>query len=327
VTLPPEPRRHPAPADVRLRGLGPGDGDGVAGVWNAAFASNHPLGPRAWAAWWASPDADPELAWGAEDDRGRLIGALLARAPDRPWSPPERAHVALFAVAPAARGRGVGGLLWRTAVDALRARGRRELRLGADPERWLPGVPVAAPAATWRFLRARGVRPGGLESDLWLDLHDAAIDRVRLPVGASLVDDDPDAAVAFVVRAFPGRWSDEVARAAAGGAAVLGLRRGGATIGFCVAARPGDPHLAPGLLWTGGPGGAPDPGVAALGPLGLDPAARGGGLGLALVAGAARWQRERGHRAAVIDWTTLTDFYGRLGAHAWRVYQRAEGDL
>ena len=30
--------------------------------------------------------------------------------------------------------------------------------------------------------------------------------------------------------------------------------------------------------------------------------------------------------AAVIDWTSLTAFYGRLGAHAWRAYQRAEGE-
>lgn len=331
----------------RLRVLTRADGERVAAVWNDAFGASHPLGPGTWSAWWASPDADPTLTWGVEDDRGRLRGALLARAPRRAWAPSDLAHVSLFAVDVAARGRGVGDLLWRTAAEALRARGRRRVRVGADPERLVPGVPLAAPPETWRFLRARGVRPAGLEADLWLDLRDPAIDRVALPAGVVLGDADPADAVAFVTRTFPGRWADEVARHVAAGGTVLTLRRaddrgvasaaGGAdgsaaagagdTIGFCLASLPHDPVLGPSLGWAGTPWGPPDAAVAGLGPLGIHPAARGGGLGLALVAGAARWQRDRGHRAVIIDWTTLTDFYGRLGARAWRVYQRAEGDL
>lgn len=305
---------------------GDGAGEAVARVWNAAFGACHALGPRAWAAWWASPDADAELAWAVPDGRGGLAGALLARAPMRPWAPPDLGHVALLAVAPDARHRGVGGALWATAAAALAARGRTRLRMGAEPDRLLPGVPLSAPIATWRFLAARGVRPGGLEADLWLDLGAAALDRVALPAGVELVDDDPEGALAFVDRVFPGRWRDEVGRAVTAGSTALSLRREGATIGFCLAKGPGDATLGPGLPWTAlAPWGPPDPGVGGLGPLGIDPEARGGGLGLALVAAAARWSRDRGLRAAVIDWTTLTSFYGRLGAHAWRVYQRAEG--
>jgi ribosomal protein S18 acetylase RimI-like enzyme len=314
---------------LRVRALGPADGAAVATIWNETFAASQPLGPRAWQAWWASPDADPALAWGIQDADGALLGALLARVPRRPWAPPDLAHVALFAVASAARGRGVGDQLWHAATAALRARGRTRVRLGADPERWLPGVPLTAPAATWRFLRARGVRLGGLEADLWLDLDDRALEHTALPEGVRLVDDDRAGAQAFVARIFPGRWADEVARYLASGCTVLTLQRDLAAepIGFCVAARPTDAVLSPALGWTGEPWGPPDPGVAGLGPLGIDPAARGGGLGLAMVAAAARWQGARGHRAVVIDWTTLTDFYGRLGARAWRVYQRAEGEL
>jgi GNAT superfamily N-acetyltransferase len=336
-----DPNRTVRPGAGRLRVLTHADGERVASVWNDAFAASHPLGPRTWSAWWASPDADPTLTWGVEDDRGRLRGALLARAPRRPWAPPDLAHVSLFAVDAAARGRGVGDLLWRTAAEALRARGRRRIRVGADPERLVPGVPFVAPPETWRFLRTRGIRPGGLEADLWLDLRDPAIDRVALPKGVSLGDADPADAVAFVTRTFPGRWADEVAGHVKAGGAVLTLRRtvaadgagasaaarAGDTIGFCLASQPGDPVLGPSLGWAGEPWGPADAGVAGLGPLGVHPAARGGGFGLALVAGAARWQRDHGHRAAIIDWTTLADFYGRLGARAWRVYQRAEGDL
>ncbi|MFO8150859.1 MAG: hypothetical protein R6T93_11230 [Trueperaceae bacterium] len=328
---------------VRIAPLGRGDGEDVAVLWRDAGMAGHPLGPAAWRAWWASPDADAGLAWGARDARGardtrgardargargRLLGALLARAPVRRWAPDDIGHVALFAVAEGERGHGVGAALWDAATGALRARGRRRLRVGADPERLLPGVPLNAPEATWRFLRARGVRPGGLEADLRLDLMDGAIDAHPLPSGVECVDDDPEAALAFVGRAFPGRWVDEVARAVAGGTTVLGLRRAGVTLGFCLAQRPTDAAPGQGLTWTAlGPWGPLDPHTGGLGPLGIDAAARGGGLGLALVAASACWLRDRGLRAAVIDWTTLTAFYGRLGARAWRVYQRAEGEL
>ena len=312
----------------RVAPLGPDEGKEVAAVWRGARVAGHPLGPAAWRAWWASPDADPTLSWGARDPRGRLLGARRARAPVRPWAPDDIGHVALFAVAEGERGHGVGAALWDAASEALRARGRRRLRVGADPERLLPGVPLTAPEATWRFLRARGVRPGGMEADLWLDLADGAIDDHPLPDGVECVDDDPEAALAFVERAFPGRWVDEVARAAAVGTSMLGLRRDGVTLGFCLAQRPTDAAPGPGLTWTAlGPWAPLDPHVGGLGPLGIDAAARGGGLGLALVAASARWLRGHGLRAAVIDWTTLTAFYGRLGARAWRVYQRAEGEL
>jgi len=322
---------------IRIAPLGPDDGEEVAVLWRDAGVPGHALGPAAWRAWWASPDAEPGLAWGVREvrgardvrgARGRLLGALLARAPDRPWAPDDIAHVALFAVAEGERGHGVGAALWGAATEALRARGRRRLRIGAEPERLLPGVPLTAPGATWRFLRARGIRPGGLEADLRLDLADGAIDAHPLPSGVECVDDDPEAGLAFVERAFPGRWGDEVARAAAAGTTVLGLRRAGVTLGFCLAQRPTDAIPGPGLTWTAlGPWGPLDPHVGGLGPLGIDAAARGGGLGLALVAASARWMRSHGLRAAIIDWTTLTAFYGRLGARAWRVYQRAEGEL
>jgi len=315
-------------SSVRIAHLGEDAGAEVALLWRDAGVAGHPLGPAAWRAWWASPDADPALTWGARDPRGRLLGALLARAPDRPWAPADLGHLSLLAVAERARGHGVGAALWDAGAAELRARGRRRLRVGADPERLLPGVPLGVPVATWRFLRARGVRPGGMEADLWLDLADPAIDAHPLPAGVELFDDDPDAALGFVARAFAGRWADEVGRAAAAGSAVLGLRRDGVTLGFCLAQRPGDAAPGPALTWTAlGPWGQLDPHVGGLGPLGIDAAARGGGLGLALVAAAALWLRARDLRAAVIDWTTLTAFYGRLGARVWRAYQRAEGDL
>lgn len=310
--------RAGAPGGLVVRPLDPARYVEAAAVWDVTFSGTHPLARRAWDGWWASPDADPELAWAAERG-GRLVGFALARAPRRPWAAPDVGHVALLAVHPDAQRQGVGAALWDAAVAALRARGRTRVRLGADPERLLPGVPVAAPPAAWRFLVARGAVPGAFEADLLLDLR-PPVPGPALPAGVELVADAPDEAAAFVARAFPGRWADEVARHAAAGTTVLALRRERRTVGFCVATQPEDASWSGSLAWAGALPGR----TAGLGPLGLEEAARGGGLGLALVVEAARWQRVRGADAAVIDWTDLTRFYGRLGAFVWRAYQRAE---
>jgi GNAT superfamily N-acetyltransferase len=235
--------------------------------------------------------------------------------------------VALFAVVAAARGRGVGDLLWRTAVEALRARGPARPPLGRRPRALAPGRAgrragrhLALPARPRRPPRRPRVRslarpprpgdrrrphPGRGDPRRRRSGRGRRVRRAGLPRSLGRRGGPLRGVRLRRPRPAPGRCDGRL------------LRRG--------PTRRSRPRPRPPL--DGWPGGAPDPGVAALGPLGLDPAARGGGLGLALVAGAARWQREHGHRAAVIDWTTLTDFYGRLGAHAWRVYQRAEGDL
>jgi ribosomal protein S18 acetylase RimI-like enzyme len=302
------------------------DGPAVAGLWERAGPLGHPLGRDAWHAWWDAPDGG--LAWGVYRGAGELVGVLLARAPTRPWAPAELAHIALLAVDPAWRRQGIGGALWRHAIAELHARGRARLRLGAEPERLFPGVPVGVPAATWRFLRHRGVVPGGVEVDLWLDLDDAAVARATLPDGVRLRSDAEAEGLAFVAHHFPGRWSEEVASAVALGAMLLTLHQRARVVGFALARPPHPPLAAASLTWTAlAPWGSLDPHIAGLGPLGIAPEVRGEGLGVALVAAAARALRASGATAAIIDWTTLTGFYGRLGARVWRAYQRAEGGL
>src|SRR5690606_2380885 len=96
--------------------------------------------------------------------------------------------------------------------------------------------------------------------------------------------------------------------------------------GFCVVFQGGEAVTAPGLLWSEAlltDIGTPGARLGGIGPLGIDPAVRGAGAGLAMVAGAASWLRGRGATDAVINWTTLTSFYGRLGARICRTYQRS----
>ncbi|MBA2666890.1 MAG: GNAT family N-acetyltransferase [Trueperaceae bacterium] len=305
-----------APAGA-LRTLGPDDASAVADLWNATFGDTHPLRAKAFATWWGSEHTDADLTFGLSRG-GRLVGALLARAPRRAWSTPGVGHVSLLAVAPEAQGAGVGAELWRAGVTALRERGVRVVRLGADPGHLLPGVPVLAPAAAWRFFRARGLTFGPVECDLHLDLRPGP---PTTPCDARLFDDDPEAVVAFVAHAFPGRWAEEVAAFAAHGCTLLGLERAGAVVAFAAAFGPDDAISGPSLTWSAALAGRP----AGLGPLGVEVTQRGLGLGLGIVAAGARWHHARGAEDLLIDWTTLAPFYGRLGARVWRAYQRSEG--
>lgn len=317
--------------NARLGPLDPAELPQLAALWNdapGAFGSLgavHPLSQRALEQWCRSEDADPDLALAARFD-GALVGAVLARAPRRAWADPQVGHVALLAVARRARGSGIGTALWDAAIAALRARGRTLVRLGGESDVLLPGVPAVVDDATWRFLRRRGVVPGGLEVDLHVDLRVSSVggpEPERPADGVRLVDDDPAAALAFVERCFPGRWADEAAAYAAAGCRLLTLREGERTLAFCAAFRADDALLGPSLTWHEA---LPGP-VAGLGPLGVDPDARGRGLGLRVVAEGIAWQRARGALDVIINWTTLTGFYGRLGARVWRAYQRCEASL
>lgn len=315
----------------RITPLAPADLAQLASLWNAAPAAHgrlgdhHPLGERALQRWWSAADTDAGLTFALRGPDGALLGAALARAPTHPWADPRVGHVSLLVVARERRGRGHGHALLERALQALAERGRDTIRFGADPDHLLPGIPLAADDASWRSVLRAGAVPGGVEHDLRVDLraaapaHDPA--QALRGTGLRLVDDDPAAALAFVERCFPGRWSDEMRACAAAGVTLLTLRgAAGDTLGFAAAHRPDDALLGHSLTWHSalpGPAGG-------LGPLGVDPEQRGRGLGLRLVSAGLAWHHVRGARDVILDWTTLSSFYGRLGARVWRSYQRAE---
>ena len=57
-----------------------------------------------------------------------------------------------------------------------------------------------------------------------------------------------------------------------------------------------------------------------LGPIGVSTAVRGSGRGGYLLGSALQILRDRGCQRTIIDWTTLTDFYGKFGFEVSRSY-------
>ncbi len=358
---------------VALRTLTPDEAPLVPAVWRAAWApgadgpadgrlgatrawepSPYPLEERVWRERLAAHHA-PELLIGAFAGP-ELVGVAYGRLPTAAWLPSDVGWVSLLAVAAAWQGMGVGTRLFTELAGRLRAAGAIRFRLGSEANHLLPGLPQEAPAAAWRLARRAGARFTAAEHDLHLDLV-PPLPAAPLPAGWRVRDDDPAGALAFVARAFPGRWTHEVEAYLAAGATVLTLvdeHAGGTpdgraqTRGFCAVFTGDERLVGPQLYWrlalpgrqplrssSTGPEASPALGAAqpsgarvgGMGPLGVEDSARGGGLGLAMVRAGAEWLKERGCTDAVINWTTLTTFYGKLGARVWRTYQRAEGPL
>ncbi len=321
-----------------MRPLSPDEAQLVPEVWNAAWthlpSNPYPLGEELWRERLASRHHDPALLLGAFA-AGELVGYAHGKRPVALWQPANVVWVSSFAVAAPHQGRGVGTALLRELLGRLRGTGAAEVRFGSDADHLLPGPPLEAPPATWRLLRRCGATFAALEHDLHLDLR-PALPEAPLPPGWRLRDDDPAGAAAFMARAFPGRWAEELSGYLAGGATAFTVERtsdhaAGASAGaegVCVAFQGGESATSPGLHWEGAlareyPGGRP----GAIGPLGVSTEARGGGVGLAMVRGAAASLRERGVTDVIINWTSLGAFYGRLGARAWRAYHRAQAPL
>lgn len=317
----------------------------VPDLWNTAWRAStrrrgdpegtdrnpYPLSDALWRERLGSRHHDQSLLLGAFA-AGDLVGAAYGKVGIAAWQPTDIGWLALLCVDPRWQGSGIGSSLAAAAVETLRARGRSFVRLGGEADHLLPGLPQEAPPAAWRLARSLGCLPTNAEHDLVLDLR-PDLPPSPLPPGYLLRADRPEAALAFVQRAFPGRWAEEVATYLAAGATAITLERadddavaGSAHAqGFCVVFQGGEGVTAPGLLWRDAllaEIGTPSTRLGGIGPLGVDPAARGGGAGLAMVRGAAALLKERGATDAVINWTTLTGFYGRHGARIWRTYQR-----
>lgn len=327
--------------DLSFRPLEPGDAASVARIWNDAYGDVLPADPKVLEKILGSIYGDPALQWMALE-RGNAIGFAWGRDDRAPWAASGVGYVSAVAVAGHAQGRGVGTALVDAVEREVRRRGCTAIRLGSDPDHLLPGVPSVAPPRAWAFFRRRGVSFGNAEFDLHLDLRPGGGGSVRgasghgvrpgpdghpLPEGFDVVEDSARA-VAFVARAFPGRWHEEVARYAAAGVPLLILTEADSagadqTAGFCAVFPPGAPFVGPSLIWRR----ALSERAAGLGPIGIAEDRRGRGVGLAFFAEACRWLAARGAGEVVINWTTLAAFYGRAGARVWRTYQRAEAPL
>ena len=152
---------------VLRRGLREGDLRALSAL--TATSPTAPLGPRRLEELLLAPGQGVAAVHVAERD-GDPVGYvhLAAEAAGA-----EEAWIVSGAVAPAERGRGLGGMLLQAALDEARALGARTVRVCGRPQGYAaPGVDVERDPGTARFLEAHGARAGGPALAMHRTLHD-----------------------------------------------------------------------------------------------------------------------------------------------------------
>ncbi len=89
-------------------------------------------------------------------------------------------------------------------------------------------------------------------------------------------------------------------------------------VGFLRANHPDRPYRSPGLNFADEPEGT----TGAIGPMDLHEEYRGRYWGLYMIALAMEELAVTGCEQYVIDWTTLIEYYGKLGFEPWRRFER-----
>ena len=293
-------------------------------LWNANLGADWPVSPEvlARATWAHGSYREGDLLVAVSSD---AVVGFVSTHPE--WGG-AGGHLSLLLVDSQHRRRGIGAALHDAALGHLREAGARSIALGGAGEYLWPGMPLALPDAM-PFFHRRGWRFTHECHDLTQRLAGyttpvAVRERGRAAGGvvAPAAEADRPQILAFVAREFP-EWLPYYTRVVdLGDYDDLLLARD--TIGAIL-----------GVLMLYGAWSHPERNdvrwktllgqdAGALGVVGVAEAARGKGIGTALVARASEILRERGAGTGFVGWVWAVEFYARLGYRPWRSYAMAE---
>ncbi len=339
---------------MRLEPIDPqGRSRELVSIWNERYGRRFPLDERLLLQN-LRMEKNTSSCVGAFDGR-RLCGFVLYKQQTKKLgdkgASPKAGNISMLSVsADAHAGAFLPKLLERAQAD-LRARGVERLHFGRDTCHLFPGAPIDAPEdlAFEGLLAEQGYEPGETVHDLWADLrlldfgaaegleqgaapasphtrfeeHPRGANAPRFEEYAPAVRKKVEA---FFSRAFPGRWQQDCLDALDAGMLprdLILLFDGDRLIGFSRVYDSASTVLGPGVYWRKLLGDSP----GGLGPIGVDEAYRGRGLGLELLRESLKRLSARGVGLMAIDWTDLVKFYGKMGFRVWRSYRMYSKDL
>ncbi|MBS4218755.1 GNAT family N-acetyltransferase [Bacillus sp. FJAT-49711] len=270
-------------------------------------------------------------SWMALDDEDNVVGFIISKRWQDPMPvpmPKDVGWIQVLVVSEKERNKGIGSLLLEKAETALKADGAAEIQLGGDPLHYFPSVPAEYEKAA-RWFEHKGYEYVGNEYDL-LANYDPLVEPESLELDGVDIGilklKDKDEMLKFMNRVFPGRWEYETIRyfqKGGTGREFVVLKKAGKIIGSC---RISDEHssvIYNNVYW------APlfrEP-LGGIGSVGIDSAERGKGYGLAAVLAGISILRSRGINKIVIDWTTIVDFYKKMGYQIWKEYRKYQKQL
>jgi GNAT superfamily N-acetyltransferase len=265
------------------------------------------------------------------DGHERLAGFVLASAHPQAPSPmsSDGGWIDAIAVAPPFRRQGLGSELLAWAENWLRSQGCQRVSIGGSLRPFAPGAPIELKSEG--FFLAQGYQPAwedGIVWDLARDLADytppSELD--RLPCAARPAQPGQrQELLTFLETEFPGRWTYECKEFLQNGGRISDYMllwteegvQGACRLTFEDSAGPLERFYPYDLRRPWGQ----------LGSIGIAASARGRGFGLALLDAGLRRLHNNGINGCVIDWTTLLDFYGKVGFTPYRGYRQMKKEL
>lgn len=310
--------------------------EGLIEFWNRNLGSGFPMHTRLWDQNLRSEFGFlPEQSWMILAD-GEPVGMILNKyLPVRMGAADLHpvGWINTLLVDREYRAQGLGSALYERTEKSFRAAGLRRLALGAELGHFFPGIPKES-VETESFFLNRGYTGGSEVCDL-----SCTVSRFVPPAGHGLapeVEKTVQIALAqseedfrdtqqFFLTYFPGRWEHEFRWAFENGLldGLVLLRVGGAVKGFARIYDQHSDYIGPSIYWSG----LMKKPYGGLGPIGVANDERGKGLGMELLYRALMMLWERGVEEIGIDFTTLVDFYGKLGFQPWKWYLRYTRDL
>lgn len=295
-------------------------------IWNGAFGPEFRLTERLWMQNTVDdPSFEPSDLLLGQDAAGGLAGFLLTKRfrDTKEYQGADRekynelGYIAALAVKPECQRQGLGRQLLTAAEAKFRAEGVKRVQVGGNFRHFFPGLPAGYEPARHLFEGAGYTfnleRPEyDLDGPLTPEVFEPALAQVREVTYRQGHPDDWKKLLTFLAQTFPGRWLYEVGLYMEQGGFLeditLLLDQEQTVKGFLMNYWARGQVIGPSLYWLTG-----QPEWGGIGPLGISRDVRGKGAGLGLVASGMQYLYGKGARQARIDWTTLADFYGRLG--------------
>ena len=270
----------------------------------------------------------PVFDWGAsaieiDDDAKPLAFTIVKRSAAKLYRGPDPDQAHLSAVVCPKPKQAVELLAF--VKQNLKDRGVYKVVFGQDVRHFFAGCPNDV-ASLRDLLMVEGFEQGAKYYDVHQDLNDYEPDKKaseKLKDSAIRVTpiqkDEMSHLENFLRAEFPGRWLyDTTAKVKAedGCSFLYGLWVNKQLKGFALTQDEKHKFPISGAVFGKGLGAK----WCTLGPIGVAKDARGQGLGDALLTGALTSMKKAGKRNCLIDWTMLTDWYGKHGFKIYRTY-------
>lgn len=306
--------------------------DELVDLWNVELGSDFPMNTQLFVQ--NSFDDENVLKTGSFqvlNDEGKIIGFIVSKK----WQ--EHLPVAMkmdtgwiqvLLIDRHYRNQGIGTALLAKAEKVFKDNGLTHISAGKDPWHYFPGIPEND-RATAEWFAHKGYEEYGEEYDLLCSYDEKT--EIEMPASAGvefsiLEEKEQGKLLLFLREHFPGRWEYEAMhyfKKGGTGREFVVLKKNDEILGFSRINDSRSPIIAQNVYWSS----LFSEELGGIGPLGIDPAERGKGYGLAIVQGAIAHLRKRKINQIVIDWTGLVSFYDKLGYREWKSYRSFQKEI